>query len=107
MVRLGNPGCPFMDGCFIFFNMKENEAKESARVPLNPARRRGDRRTRKLVPLLSGTQTVRAFESVRPVDARRGTKGIRKPNPFIPFSVLIRGGNRRVPTKREVTYLGK
>jgi hypothetical protein len=36
---------------FIFFHVAENEPKEDARVPLDPARRRGDRSTRKLAPL--------------------------------------------------------
>jgi hypothetical protein len=36
---------------FIFFHGKENEPKETARVPLSPARRRADRRARKLASL--------------------------------------------------------
>jgi hypothetical protein len=36
---------------FIFFHGKENEPKETARVPLNPARRHVGRRVRKLASL--------------------------------------------------------
>ncbi|MDJ0668617.1 MAG: hypothetical protein QNJ61_15125 [Desulfobacterales bacterium] len=36
---------------FIFFHGKENEPKETARVPLNPARRRIERVSRKLASL--------------------------------------------------------
>ncbi|MDJ0722915.1 MAG: hypothetical protein QNJ04_14870, partial [Desulfobacterales bacterium] len=36
---------------FIFFYGKENEPKETARVPLCPARPRGGRRARKLASL--------------------------------------------------------
>jgi len=57
---------------FIFFHVEENEPKEDARVPLNPARRRRDRSARKL----TFAQTVPALFSVRSADARRGTKGI-------------------------------
>jgi hypothetical protein len=40
---------------------KENEAKENARVPLNPARRRCGRSTRKLARLLAGSNSPRAY----------------------------------------------
>jgi len=43
---------------FIFFHVKENEPKENARVPLNPARRRCDRSPRKLASL---KQSARLF----------------------------------------------
>jgi hypothetical protein len=32
----------FLNGLFIFCNVTENEAKENARVPLNPARKKDD-----------------------------------------------------------------
>ncbi|MDJ0889215.1 MAG: hypothetical protein QNI89_18085, partial [Desulfobacterales bacterium] len=38
-------------GLFIFFHVEENEPKEDARVPLNPARRPVVRRARKLASL--------------------------------------------------------
>ena len=38
-------------GLFIFFLGKENEPKETARVPLNPVRRHVVRRARKLASL--------------------------------------------------------
>jgi len=39
---------------FIFFRVEENEPKEDARVPLNPARRRYGRSVRKLTRLRQG-----------------------------------------------------
>jgi hypothetical protein len=49
---------------FIFFHVKENEAKENARVPLHPARRRGGRSARKLASL---KQSARFNPSVPPM----------------------------------------
>jgi hypothetical protein len=63
----------------IFFHVEENEPKEDARVPLDPARRRHGRSTRKLVRLrfgYGGLRQVRVLLSGRIADARRGTKGI-------------------------------
>jgi hypothetical protein len=59
---------------FIFFPEKENEPKETARVPLIPARRTVGRRARKL-PRLRRGQTGPHADSARRSDARRGTKG--------------------------------
>ena len=67
------------------FPCKKTEAKVNARVPLDPARRRVGRSARKLAPPPlwlrrdsdppeAGKQ-VRALYSVRPADARSGTKG--------------------------------
>jgi hypothetical protein len=53
---------------------KKTEPKEDARVPLDPARRRHGRSTRKLARRRQA-QTVRALISARNADARRGTKG--------------------------------
>ena len=54
----------FESGLFIFFHVKENEPKETARVPLGPAPRHIGRRTRKL----ARAQTVRVlFPSVAPM----------------------------------------
>ena len=44
-------GVLFYNCFFIFCRVTENEAKEHARVPLNPARRRCGRSTRKLARL--------------------------------------------------------
>jgi hypothetical protein len=52
-------------GLFIFFPGKESEPKETARAPLNPARRRGGWRTRKLTRLRR-VQTVRALIPATP-----------------------------------------
>jgi hypothetical protein len=49
---------------FIFFHVKENEPKENARVPLNPARRRHGRRTRKLASL---RQSARFYPAASPM----------------------------------------
>ena len=59
----------------IFFNVEENEPKEDAHVPLDPARRRCGRSARKRTPLPAGLKQVRALLSGRIADARRGTMG--------------------------------
>ena len=64
---------------FIFFHVEENEPKEDARVPLDPARRRHGRSTRKLARLrlgYNGRKQVRVLLPGRIADARRGTKGV-------------------------------
>ncbi|GEM_PF-2336612 len=56
---------------FLFFPGKEKESKETARAPLNPARRRGGRSTRKLTRLRIGyggfRQSARFFPSAPPM----------------------------------------
>ena len=107
---VGNPerccrsgGAFFIEGFFIFLHVQENGSKGSnAHVPLHPARHRSGRSTRKLAPpslSCGGTQTVRALLSVRPADARRGTKGNLKTNNIIfkPY----RGGYLRSSTRLE------
>ena len=56
---------------FIFFHVEENEDKEHARAPLDPARRRCGRSTRKLARLRLGygglRQSARFFPSAPPM----------------------------------------
>jgi hypothetical protein len=79
---------------------KKTEAKETARVPLNPARRRHGRSTRKLASL---RQSAR-FLSGRIADARRGTKGNSKHRSQKLFSSPLRGGFLKPPAMREETH---
>ena len=44
-------GARFFHGLFIFFHVEENEPKEDARVPLNPARQKYGRRASELASL--------------------------------------------------------
>ena len=59
--RFDRSGVLFRNGFFIFCHVRENEAKENARVPLNPARRRCDRSTRKLARFIAGSDSPRAY----------------------------------------------
>ncbi len=56
---------------FLFFSGKEKESKETARAPLDPARRRSGRSTRKLARLRLGygglSQSARFFPSAPPM----------------------------------------
>ena len=66
-----NPECLCIDDFFIFFHVEENEAKENARVPLDPARRHGGRSARKL-PRLGGSDSPRAL--IRPSSPMLGAE---------------------------------
>jgi len=60
----------------IFFIAEENEPKEGARVPLNPARRRHGRSARKLASL---RQSARFYPAVS-LMLGAGQREIQKPN---------------------------
>ena len=74
-MRFDRSGVLSLTGCFIFCHVTENEAKEHARAPLNPARAvtKGSR-VNSLRSNRPASLTVRYF------DARRGAKESKKAN---------------------------
>jgi hypothetical protein len=76
---------------FLFFFGKEKESKETARVPLDPARRRCSRSTRKLARLAAGSNSPCAlFRHPRRCSARDNGK-LKPKNDQTPLSPLRRG----------------
>ena len=63
-------------GLFIFFLVEENEPKEDARVPLNPARRGGARVSRELASLRQAREPDPFATSM----LGAGQREMRKPN---------------------------
>jgi len=80
----------YFHALFIFFHVEENEPKEDARIPLNPARRRGGRSVRKLARLRQGygwlRQSARFILSASPMlgagqrESNQKVKNVIKPS---------------------------
>jgi hypothetical protein len=94
----------FRIGLFIFFHVKENEAKENARVPFNPARRRVGRSARKLTPLSAELRQSARFIPPAPSMLGTGQRETRKPKAQNPFYAPPPGGQLRPPTLREAFH---